>query len=82
MAEGITSGVCEAEARWSAKGEDSGGVSESKEHVTKTLPHPPPLGRSRKGGVAHVTGEERNDTNVCSSFCVSLRKPLFALLYV
>lgn len=32
-----------------------------------------------------MTGDSRdgaNDMNVCSSFCVSLRKPLFALLFV
>lgn len=27
-------------------------------------------------------GDGANDMNVCSSFCVSLRKPLFALLFV
>lgn len=52
MAEGITSGVCGAQ--WSAEGEDSGGVSGSTEHVTKTSSHPTPTtadpGEEEDGG--------------------------------
>lgn len=45
VAEGITSGVCEAEAQWSAEG----GVSGSAEHVTTTLPLPITPGEEREG---------------------------------